>query len=298
MSDADFGANEQSAAHTGVVDSDGGSDDGTYCDDGADETSAMPPPPVREYGNTGPKGVLNDYADAKERLRQRTEEKKRRLWRMAEHNTFATTTVREDDEEEQQQQREKAAQEVDGEDDELARLRAKRLAELKKAADERKSARGVGGSPFVERLGTYDYRRVVQQEAYADQLVAVLIVEDGALEHHNELVKAYCALAQHVAEEQGRGRDEVRCCAMAASDALDVFDEQALPALLVYQAGQLHHCAMALCGPQELHKAAAQAGLLEEDEDSVPARRTLFAAHGTAPIGFENDTEDEEEDDM
>lgn len=295
--------------HAGAGDADDGSDadersdrsDGAESDAGleAEEESAVPMPKLREYGNTGPKGVLRDYAEAAERLQKRTEEKKRRLWQMAERNTFATTTVREDEAAEEDKD------DGDDDDDELQRLRAQRLAQLKQQQQQQgqQQERGVCGSPYVERLGTYDYMRVVQEEAYADQLVAVLLHRDEALRGGDALTVAYCALARHVAEEEGRDRDEVRFCAMGAADALGSFEEEGLPALLVYQRGQLRDCAMALAGAPALQRAAQRFGLLDagtaRDFTNAARRHALFdqARDGVAGLQLSDDDDDDDYDD-
>lgn len=263
-----------------------------------EEMGGAPMPQLREYGNTGPKGVLRDYAEAAERLQKRTEEKKKRLWQMAERNTFATTTVREDEEEENQEEGEEV-------DEELQRLRAQRLAQLKKQKQGQGPEEGpqrVCGSPYVERLGTYDYMRVVQEEAYADQLVAVLLHRDEALRGAGDaLAAAYCALARHVAEEEGRDRDEVRFCAMGARDALDAFDDAGLPALLVYARGQLRDCAMALAGAPALQRAAQRFGLLDAgtalDVTNAARRHALFDRACDGVAGLQISDEEEEDDD-
>lgn len=261
-----------------------------------EEESGMPMPRLREYGNTGPKGVLRDYAEAAERLQRRTEEKKRRLWQMAERNTHATTTVREDDEAE-------VAEET--EDAELERLRAQRLAQLRQQQRQgqqgQQQGRGVCGSPYVEQLGTYDYMRVVQEEACEGQLVAVLLHRDAALAGADALTAAYCALARHVAEDEGRDRDEVRFCAMGAAAALGSFEEDALPALLVYERGQLRDCAMALAGAAALQRAAQRFGLLDagtaRDFTNAAHRHALYdhARDGVAGLQLSDDDDDDDD---
>ena len=279
-----------------------------------DEESGMPMPPMREYGNTGPKGVLRDYADADERLKKRTAEKKRAMWREAEKNTFSTTTIREDEQREALERKfaeasstvPEVSDEDEDEDAELRRLRAQRMAELKKqksGASGNGRQKFVGGSQYVERLGTYDYMRVVQEEAYEDQLVTVLIHDDAALDNCDALTATYCSLAKHVAEEEGRDRDEVRMCAMGAKDALDSFEEQGLPALLVYKRGQLVNCAMGIAGPTALERTAKKFGIVDdeakEDFTNSSRRQALFdkAENGIAGLRISDDEDDDDDDD-
>jgi len=167
-------------------------------------------PAIRGAGNTGPKGVLADYAEAKEQLRQRREAEKAEAWRKIERMAI---TVKNDEGEEEME-----------EDEFLRQYRQKRLSEMQQA-----------------HRPTFGFLRSIDSSEYIDALEKehreVFVVVHLYKNEFRECVKLNLIL-QNLAIKY----PFVKFLKIISTEANPKYDDVGLPSLLVYRAGELVHC--------------------------------------------------------
>lgn len=225
-----------------------------------EEESHYAAPKMRPYGNTGPKGVLQDYHEAEEKMAQKEAEKRREALLLAEKNSFALNKEAgyEDDDDEI----EKLLAEAEGDDDgEMALAfelyRKQRLLEEYKRIQDSKSSN-------VRTLGTYDYMSTVQ-DADPDKYVVIHVYSDAV-----GSCRPIGKLLEHLSQDRILG---VRCefYRISGKDSLDSFPEAVMPVVLVYKRGSLVQCHMRLRAPASLIDALKEDGVIKSTERiSVP----------------------------
>jgi len=174
-------------------------------------------PPIRKAGNTGVKGVLADYAEAKENLRLKNQmdkaETMRKIEKMAitvgNNNNINNNNNLEDEDED--------------EDEFMRMYRQKRLAELQQ----------------VQRP-TFGYLRAIDSSEYVD-----------AVENENKdafvVVHLYknefkaCVKLNLILQNLAIKYPFVKFMKIISTEALPKYDDVGLPTVLVYQAGELVH---------------------------------------------------------
>ena len=206
-------------------------------------------PKMRPYGNTGPKGVLQDYREAEERIAQKEAEKRREALRLAEKNSF---TLPDEDE----LDAEKLLAEAE-DDEEMALAfelyRKQRLLEEYQRIESRK------GESAVRTLGTYDYMDTIQ-DADPDKYVVIHVYSDAV-----GSCRPIGRLLEHLARERTlAGRCDF--CRISGKDSLDSFSEAVMPVVLVYKRGNLVQCHMRLREPRALIDVLKEDGVVKSTE--------------------------------
>ncbi|KAI8585688.1 thioredoxin-like protein [Geranomyces variabilis] len=240
---------------------------------------------------TGPKGVIADRKFHERQERARREIKTRRDWDRADGKALSSGWVA-------RQIAADAAAAADGDDDGdanedededidqdaayLASYRARRLAQL---------ARAAHGPRFgsVISLDTSD----AYLQAIDDAPPAVLVI----IHLYDNRIES-CRLVDTLLVQLALRRPAVKFCRIEAGVADETFDRIALPALIAYRAGETVATAMRVldevdgwkrsgrCNVEELESALVAGGMLSEDGvDDTPERRGLNAAVGGLCIG-------------
>ncbi|CAI4231830.1 unnamed protein product [Auanema sp. JU1783] len=159
-------------------------------------------------GNTGPKGVLNDYKDFLEEQKREKAFKTKELLRQAKRGIL--TGTRED--------REAAAE--DSEEDDLENLRARRLREMQKAAQGR----------MAELTEKSQFTSII--DSCRDQLLGILLYEPDV---------ESCNKISHVCKILACDHPQVKFARVKSTilDMSKAFTEKAIPSLQFYQNGEL-----------------------------------------------------------
>ena len=250
-----------------------------YC---GEEEPHFAAPKMRPYGNTGPKGVIQDYREAEERIAQKMAEKRREALRLAEKNSFTLPDAKDEDDIDAEKLL------AEAEDDEEMALafelyRKQRLLEEYQRLEARK-----GGSA-VRTLGTYDYMDTIQ-DADPDKYVVIHVYSDAV-----GSCRPIGRLLEHLAQERAlSGRCEF--CRISGRDSLDSFSEAVMPVVLVYKRGNLVQCHMRLRNPGSLIDALKEDGVIKStDRISIPSE---LLREDEFDGGYdENDYSEEEDDD-
>jgi len=179
-------------------------------------------PTIRNAGNTGPKGVLADYAEAKEQLRQRREAEKAEAWRKIEKMAI---TVNNNNNNNNINSNNNNNNDEDEEDDEFIRqYRQKRLLEMQH-----------GAKP------TFGFLRAIDSSEYIDALEKehkeVFVVVHLYKNEFKDCVKLNLIL-QNLAIKY----PFVKFLKIISTEANPKYDDVGLPSLLVYRGGELVHC--------------------------------------------------------
>jgi hypothetical protein len=180
-------------------------------------------PKLRAVGNTGVKGVINDYKEAKEKMIKRLERKRIETLK---HIAATTPTVKSFREEEAEKKQ--SNQMIDDEDDEfLKKYREYRMVELRRLLDSNKSNNfqskvnfgklfDVNADTFVDFVDKESPTTTIIIHLYQPHLKMCLKLND-ALE---DLASKY---------------PTVKFGRMLSTEVKQSFDEIALPALLIYR---------------------------------------------------------------
>lgn len=119
----------------------------------------------RKQGNTGPKGVLADYAEAKERLRLKNEYEAALAEEKMRKASVRVRSATEEKEAEKLEEEEDLLDELDSDDDFMMEFKAKRLAEIQQQLH--KSTQATFG--FVNLL-ICSYLRTCNADQYLDAI--------------------------------------------------------------------------------------------------------------------------------
>mmetsp|Transcript_7194 Transcript_7194/g.18646 ORF Transcript_7194/g.18646 Transcript_7194/m.18646 type:complete len:247 (-) Transcript_7194:2176-2916(-) len=193
----------------------------------ADEASALAPPPLRAGGNTGPKGVIEDYKQDRILKQLENEEKRRQLVEEAKRLTISgkpTTVTKLDHRDEEEE----------GEDEEafMKEYREKRLREMKK--EKAKKEKPLFGS--VITVGRADFVNAVEKAGASTFVVVHLFSEE---------VEA-CLRVNRILVDVASQNETVKVCVGLAVAIKPKLDRDLLPAFLVYQGGDLLNSGFAI----------------------------------------------------
>eukprot|EP01098_Paradermamoeba_levis_P007929 TRINITY_DN3304_c0_g7_i1.p1 TRINITY_DN3304_c0_g7~~TRINITY_DN3304_c0_g7_i1.p1 ORF type:complete len:289 (-),score=93.22 TRINITY_DN3304_c0_g7_i1:133-999(-) len=213
------------------------------------------PPTIRNKGNTGPKGVLADYAEAKENLKKRMQRESEKFWRDLEKTGIKTKREQERDNKlyQQQKQLEDEFTEEDLEDlvkgDEFfKKYMEQRRGEIYQTIQELKQDQNS-----YSVLPTFGFLRQIQVDEYLDEVDG----EDSSVVVIIHLFENHippCKVLNQALQTLARKYYNTKFLKIISSEANKNFDEIALPALLVYQGGQLVHTFLCLSDADELGK--------------------------------------------
>jgi len=177
-------------------------------------------PKIRRTGNTGVKGVLADYAEAKEKFREKQAIEKQVLQKMFESQCITVNNQPEKNEED----------ELDEDDLFLKEYHERRLAELKNqnvSTTEHHSLTPTFG--FLRQISRDEYLDVIDNER--NDIFVVIHLYQTYIQSCNKINKHLSELAPKY--------NTVKFLKIIASEAQPDFDEIGLPAVLVYRGGQL-----------------------------------------------------------
>eukprot|EP01120_Amphizonella_sp_Union-15-10_P008584 TRINITY_DN3110_c0_g1_i1.p1 TRINITY_DN3110_c0_g1~~TRINITY_DN3110_c0_g1_i1.p1 ORF type:complete len:163 (+),score=52.07 TRINITY_DN3110_c0_g1_i1:58-489(+) len=133
------------------------------------EVGDVPPPTMHDY-NTGPKGVIADYKEAKEKMIKRLEQERQQKLQIIEQSTFQVKTLKDEEEEKKNQ--------MEDEDDEdfLKKYRQQKMEEFRK----QKAQVTQKSNPMFGRLiqlSRADFVSFVEQENH-DVLIIIHLHEN------------------------------------------------------------------------------------------------------------------------
>ncbi|KAH3766707.1 phosducin protein [Pelomyxa schiedti] len=193
-----------------------------------DEVTASGPPPggMRSKGNTGPKGVMADYADASHHAQVRLQQKQQRIQEEIAKHLTTTTTVAEDEEHRRMEQQ--VEEEFDLEDKAFfEEYKRKRMEEM--IRDRCQPTYGT-----LKELHTDDYMDTIQN---MDPDTTVFI-------HIFQPRFSVCTLINNCLESLANRHTHTLFCKISKRDALNTFDDKSLPAILVYKKSELEKAYM------------------------------------------------------
>jgi len=179
-------------------------------------TNDKPPVIRRGGGNTGAKGVLADYADAKRQERDNRERDKRATMEMIERMAF-TVNNRVD----HKPQEQKDYEDEDDEDEFMKEYRRKRIEEMQQA-----------------QRPTFGYLRAIDSAEYVDAI-------DGEKKDVFVVIHLYkneireCILLNHILQNLAIKYPYVKFLKIVSTEAKADYSDVGLPTLLVYQGGEL-----------------------------------------------------------
>ena len=249
-----------------------------------EEETHFSAPKLRPYGNTGPKGVIQDYREAEERMAQRQAAKLREVQLLAEKNSCALDKPEDEDDLEAA----KLLAEAEGDEETALAYELYRKQRLLEAYQKMQAGNGGSGGSNVKALGTYDYMSTIH-DADPDRYVVIHEYSDAV-----GSCRPIGRLLEHLA------RDKVlagRCdfCKISGRDSLDSFSEAVMPVLLVYKRGELVQCHMRLRAPEALLDALKDDGVIKPTERiSVPAE---LLEEDEFDGGCDEEDDDDEDDD-
>eukprot|EP01102_Stenamoeba_stenopodia_P003191 TRINITY_DN13128_c0_g1_i1.p1 TRINITY_DN13128_c0_g1~~TRINITY_DN13128_c0_g1_i1.p1 ORF type:complete len:328 (-),score=108.71 TRINITY_DN13128_c0_g1_i1:75-965(-) len=208
-----------------------------YRPDVDDDDGVVAPPPMRNYGNTGPKGVLKDYEEAKERAKVRMQKKNEKAFQSIEKHAMVIKT---DAELKKAEEREAAAakksandyeeeeEENWDEDDEVffQQYYQKKMQEMQQL----KKANPVFGKVVEVTKGTY-VKTVENQNP--NTFVVVHLYQPHIKE---------CVWLNKCLDHVAAAHDNVLFLRILSTEAKKDYDEIALPTLLIYKKGAVVHC--------------------------------------------------------
>jgi len=204
-------------------------DSGESGDEGDEDGDALPhtnfpeqlmteQPAIRNAGNTGPKGVLADYAEAKEQLRVKTQAEKAAAWRQMEKMAITVNNNNNNNNNNNQEEEE------DDDDEFLRQYRQKRMLEMQQ------SAKPTFG--FLRSIDSSEYIDALENE-HKEVFVVVHLYKN----EFRDCVKLNLIL-QNLAIKY----PSVKFLKIISTEANAKYDDVGLPSLLVYKAGELVHC--------------------------------------------------------
>eukprot|EP01104_Vermistella_antarctica_P004389 TRINITY_DN14845_c0_g1_i1.p1 TRINITY_DN14845_c0_g1~~TRINITY_DN14845_c0_g1_i1.p1 ORF type:complete len:280 (+),score=66.63 TRINITY_DN14845_c0_g1_i1:138-977(+) len=199
---------------------------------GFDEGGGGGPPPMQQQGpppsrrggrtqNTGPKGVIHDYNQAKARMVENRAKENARVWKMIEDQSvvFRDGDGTNADEEEEE----------DSDDDFMAEYRKKRMAELQEMAS-------MPRYGVLQSLSRQTFVDAVENEP--PNIIVVV--------HMYDVTNESCALLNKHLEQMSPSFPHLKLCRMLSEHASQKFDPVAHPALLVYRGGDMVQCHLRL----------------------------------------------------
>jgi len=182
-------------------------------------------PRQRRQGNTGPKGVLADYAEAKERLRVQREYEENLSREKLSEQSMRVRTVLQDERAEKLEAEEELLNELDSDDAFMMQYKAKRAAEIQETLHK-------------SQKSTFGYLRSVNADQYLEAIdgphgaFVVLHLDQSYLPGCKQVNEVFSLLAQ---------KHNTTLFVRMNSDQGGDYPDESLPGLLVYQHGQLVH---------------------------------------------------------
>lgn len=257
--------------------------------DNDDDEPHFAAPKMRPYGNTGPKGVLQDYRDAEERMAQRIAAKRHEAQLIASKNSFTLDNASNNNADDLEAERLLAELGADADDPETAlALELYRKQRLLEEYERLQAASESSRSSAVRTLGTYDYMSAVQ-DADPDMYVVIHVYSDAV-----GSCRQVGRLLEHLARERALAP---RCefCRISGRDALDSFPENVMPVVLVYRRGELVQCHMKMRSPGCLVDALKEDGVIKKTERiNVPPE---LLKEDEFDGGYDEEEEEEDDDD-
>eukprot|EP01112_Ceratiomyxa_fruticulosa_P008939 TRINITY_DN2324_c0_g1_i1.p1 TRINITY_DN2324_c0_g1~~TRINITY_DN2324_c0_g1_i1.p1 ORF type:complete len:313 (-),score=81.92 TRINITY_DN2324_c0_g1_i1:66-1004(-) len=178
-------------------------------------------PTKRNTGNTGVKGVLADYAEAKERLREQQAIEKQLIQKMLESKAITISN-----------QTEKKTEEDELDDDDekfLKEYEEKRLAELRSQYANMAHHNITPTFGFLRQISQQEYLDVIDNER-SDIFVVVHL--------YQKYIQACNKVNQYLSELAPKF-NTVKFLKIVSTEAKADFDDIGLPAVLVYRGGEL-----------------------------------------------------------
>jgi len=205
----------------------------------------VPPPTLRQTGNTGPKGVLADYREAQERARMRMKIEAENTWAMLEKNSLTLRSLSSDSEQQQQHQQHQQQQQKqhqkqhiddddydDDDDDEFVReYHRMRLQELERERAEQQKKDNQPKSQQQKKFGNLlEVSRNEYVDAIDNEAEGVFIVV-----HLYQPYIKNCKRLNEYLEQLAKRLPGVKFLKIVATEAKEKYDDIALPSLLIYQ---------------------------------------------------------------
>ena len=211
-------------------------------DKGGGEQSSMPPPDMSaDRSNTGPKGVISDYMDTKQKMQILQQMKIAEEWEKVDNGMVAATLQEQKEMERKALERKEASfeqekkrndEEDDHDDDEdddefMKSYREKRLQELK---EEHKEAMKKSMMPTFGTLQTIAAERLSDcvEKEHPETFVIVHLYENHVKE---------CAILNGIFSALARKLAYTKFVKILSSDAVDLPDD-VLPTVLVFKGGE------------------------------------------------------------
>eukprot|EP00005_Dracoamoeba_jomungandri_P004571 CAMPEP_0174256988 /NCGR_PEP_ID=MMETSP0439-20130205/6173_1 /TAXON_ID=0 /ORGANISM="Stereomyxa ramosa, Strain Chinc5" /LENGTH=327 /DNA_ID=CAMNT_0015339865 /DNA_START=51 /DNA_END=1034 /DNA_ORIENTATION=- len=225
-------------------------------EDGESNPTKYGPPNMRSYGNTGPKGVLADYAEAKVKGRLRREAEA-----LAFQLKMQDKAVSYNDKPSLQKQDKNTSSDEDWEDDDfMEEYKAKRLAELK--------AKGQIVVPAVVAPRTFGVMKKIARFDFPTEIDAELDSGCFVVIHLYKDTFPACVKLNYCLKRIAARYPTVKFLKIISTEASATYKDKALPTLLIYQNGEL---------VKSFIKVVDDLGSHDFDEDDV---LNLLSKHG------------------
>jgi len=181
------------------------------------------PQKIRPYGNTGPKGVLADYAEAKERARIRIAKKNEETWNMLEQKTITLRDTKQEKDEEEEE-----------EEDFFEDYKEKRLRELK--ALQHKQQGNHNSNENRSERPTFGYLRTTSVKEFVGDIEKENSNVFVVVHLYEEFISPCVKLNKYL-HKLAIKYPFVKFLKFLASESN--YDSFALPTILIYRAGNV-----------------------------------------------------------
>ena len=201
----------------------------------AQQEAAGPPPDNRPGANTGIKGVLADYADAKNKMHVAQRAEAKEGWAQLDKRGITAATIEEQEtmavravEAQNAELGDKNDDSDDSDDEFMAQYRAKRLEQIK---EEQLEAMRSAYRPSFGSLVSLSADSLVDEiERQHPDTFIIVHLHDNSLELCHRLNSIFSSLAVKLAYTM--------FCKVSAADASESLSVEALPTVIVFRGGE------------------------------------------------------------